>query len=247
MGFLDHSTNNIILDAVLTDAGRERLARNDNSFNLVKFALGDDEVNYGIIQKYGRTVGKEKIEKNTPIFEAFTLQSQAQKYKLIASPNPNLIKIPSLLLSGDQAYSATVNTLTLYPQQTLGKATQARINLSQKIENETSIDIEWRDETYLVELPDLLLKMTGNISPNNVDRMRRATYIMPKTSVTSAGGSVLDLNISCRSLTSTMFEVYGTGTSKSTIKTYIRVTGMSSGTVKDIAVEIKQPANYQCE
>ena len=36
MGFLDHSTNNIILDAVLTDAGREALARNDGSFEIIK-------------------------------------------------------------------------------------------------------------------------------------------------------------------------------------------------------------------
>ena len=70
MGYLDHSTNNIIVDAVLTDIGREFLARNDGSFSIVKFALGDDEVDYTMIQKFGRTVGKEKIEKNTPVFEA---------------------------------------------------------------------------------------------------------------------------------------------------------------------------------
>ncbi len=64
MGFLDHSTNNIILDAVLTDIGRQFLAKNDGSFSIHKFALGDDEVNYNIIQKYGRVVGREKIEKN---------------------------------------------------------------------------------------------------------------------------------------------------------------------------------------
>ena len=44
MGFLDHSTNNIIIDAVLTDRGRELLARNDGSFEITKFAFGDDEV-----------------------------------------------------------------------------------------------------------------------------------------------------------------------------------------------------------
>ena len=75
MGFLDNSTNNLILDAVLTDVGRQFLARNDGSFSIHKFALGDDEVNYGIVTKYGRTVGAEKIEKNTPIFEALTLYS----------------------------------------------------------------------------------------------------------------------------------------------------------------------------
>ena len=65
MGYLDHSTNNIIVDAVLTDIGREFLARNDGSFSIVKFALGDDEVDYTMIEKFGRTVGKEKIEKTT--------------------------------------------------------------------------------------------------------------------------------------------------------------------------------------
>ena len=40
MGFLDHSTNNIIIDAVLTDRGRELLAANDGSFRIVKFAFG---------------------------------------------------------------------------------------------------------------------------------------------------------------------------------------------------------------
>ena len=46
MGFLDNSTNNIIVDAVLTDYGRELLARNDGSFSIKKFAFGDDEVDY---------------------------------------------------------------------------------------------------------------------------------------------------------------------------------------------------------
>ena len=49
MGFLNHATNNIIIDAVLTERGRELLA-NEN-FNVSNFALGDDEVDYSIIQK----------------------------------------------------------------------------------------------------------------------------------------------------------------------------------------------------
>ena len=64
MGFLDHSTNNIIVDAVLTDTGRRLLAANDQSFQIMQFALSDEEVDYGIIKKFGRNVGQEKIEKN---------------------------------------------------------------------------------------------------------------------------------------------------------------------------------------
>ena len=69
MGFLDHSSNNIILDAVLTDKGRELLARNDGSFSIEKFALGDDEIDYSIIKQFGRTIGKEKIDNLNKIFE----------------------------------------------------------------------------------------------------------------------------------------------------------------------------------
>jgi hypothetical protein len=68
MGFLDHSTNNIILDAVLTDVGRRKLADNDGGFRIAFFSLADDEVDYTTIQKFGRTVGKEKIAKTTPVF-----------------------------------------------------------------------------------------------------------------------------------------------------------------------------------
>jgi hypothetical protein len=52
MGFLDNSTNNIKIDVVLTDMGRQLLSRNDGSFSIHKFALGDDEVDYSIIQQF---------------------------------------------------------------------------------------------------------------------------------------------------------------------------------------------------
>jgi hypothetical protein len=45
MAFLDNSAD-LILDVVLTDEGRKRLARGDNSFRVTKFALADDEINY---------------------------------------------------------------------------------------------------------------------------------------------------------------------------------------------------------
>ena len=50
MGFLDNS-GDIILDAVLTDLGRERLARGDGSFKITKFAVADDEIDYGKYNK----------------------------------------------------------------------------------------------------------------------------------------------------------------------------------------------------
>ena len=42
MSFLDRSS--LIVDAVLTDKGREELSK--NQFEIVKFALGDDDIDY---------------------------------------------------------------------------------------------------------------------------------------------------------------------------------------------------------
>ena len=50
MGFLDNS-GDIILDAVLTDTGRMRLAKGDGSFKISKFALADDEIDYKLYDK----------------------------------------------------------------------------------------------------------------------------------------------------------------------------------------------------
>ena len=96
MGFLDHSTNNIIVDAVLTDVGREKLAAATTAENFIaSYAFADDEVDYTLIKKYGTIVGKEKIEKNTPVFEASTNAELGVKFFLETSSNP-VVAQPSI-------------------------------------------------------------------------------------------------------------------------------------------------------
>ena len=234
MGWLDHSTNNIILDAVLTDVGRQFLARNDGSFSIHKFALGDDEVNYGVIAKYGRTVGSEKIEKNTPIFEALTNQQFAQKYKLISISNPNLLRLPSLSLSGDANVDSLNNVVVL------GRNAQktATMGVEQTIQNETSIDVELRDQTFIVEVPNQFLQILRQ-TPENIDGQQRATYILTRSPAeNSFGGSAVQFTLSVKSLTDAIFTVYGTTANKARIKTFIKVTGVQSGAVKDIGIVI---------
>ena len=46
MAFLDTS-GTIILDAILTDIGRKRMVQ--GAFRVSKFALGDDEMDYGLV------------------------------------------------------------------------------------------------------------------------------------------------------------------------------------------------------
>lgn len=95
MAFLDNS-GDIILDAVLTDTGRLRLARGDGSFRIAKFALGDDEIDYGkynVNNPSGSAYYDLDILK-TPVFEAFTNNASNMQSKLISIARTNLLYLP---------------------------------------------------------------------------------------------------------------------------------------------------------
>jgi hypothetical protein len=236
MGYLDHSTSAIIVDAVLTDIGREFLARNDGSFSIVKFALGDDEVDYTMIQKFGRTVGKEKIEKNTPVFEAQTNGNYALKYKAISVSNPNLVRLPKVTFTSDGLDS----TGTLVTMTRTGAASSRRVTLTQTIVGESLIDPELRDQAYIVKMSNQFLNLTG-YTPDTIDKDSVASYILLRSpGETAAGGSSVTLPITVRSLTDTQFTVYGNSSNKSIITTVINVTGLQSGAVKEFEVQISK-------
>tara|TARA_R100000152_G_C6780957_1_gene214518 strand:+ start:3366 stop:4304 length:939 start_codon:yes stop_codon:yes gene_type:complete len=100
MGFLDNS-GDIILDAVLTDAGRARLAAGDGSFKIAKYAFGDDEIDYA---KYDKTSlsgsAYYDIEiLRTPVLEAFTNNTSTMKSKLLSIPRTNLLYLPIVKLN----------------------------------------------------------------------------------------------------------------------------------------------------
>jgi hypothetical protein len=100
MAFLDNS-GDIILDAVLTDTGRMRMAKGDGSFKIVKFALGDDEINYTLFDK-GHSSGSAYYDLEvlqTPVLEAFTDNAASMKSKLISIPRTNLLYLPVLKLN----------------------------------------------------------------------------------------------------------------------------------------------------
>ena len=234
MGYLDHSTNNIIVDAVLTDIGREFLARNDGSFSIVKFALGDDEVDYTMIRKFGRTVGKEKIEKNTPVFEAQTNANLALKFKAVSVSNPNLVRLPRVTFTSDGLDA----TGTLVSMTRTGSSTSRSVTLTQTITGESLIDPELRDQAYIVKMANQFLSLTG-FTPDTIDKDGVATYILLRApGETSAGGSTITLPLVVRSITDTQYTVYGNSTDKTIITTVVSVTGLQSGATKEFEVQI---------
>ena len=100
MAFLDNS-GDIILDAVLTDAGRQRLAR--GNFKVVKFALGDEEINYKIFNgshPSGSAFYDLEVMQ-TPILEAFTNNTSMMKSKLITMTRNNILYMPIFKMNFD--------------------------------------------------------------------------------------------------------------------------------------------------
>tara|TARA_R110000868_G_scaffold7434_1_gene40353 strand:- start:946 stop:1968 length:1023 start_codon:yes stop_codon:yes gene_type:complete len=94
MGYLDNS-GDIILDAVLTDTGRARLAKGDGSFRIVKFALGDDEIDYSLFNVNANTGYEDLRILKLPIFEAFTNNTSTLNSKLLTySNNTSLLYLP---------------------------------------------------------------------------------------------------------------------------------------------------------
>ena len=98
MAFLDNS-GDIILDVVLTDEGRRRLAQGDGTFNITKFALGDDEVNYALYNTNTGSAYQDLEILQTPIFESFTNNTSAMSSMLVSIPRNNLLYLPIVKLN----------------------------------------------------------------------------------------------------------------------------------------------------
>ena len=95
MAFLDNS-GDIILDAVLTETGRKRMA--NGNFTIVKFGLGDDEINYGKYNK-NHASGSAYYDLEilqTPVFEASTGYNAGINYGLMSLTNPNILYMPTI-------------------------------------------------------------------------------------------------------------------------------------------------------
>ena len=99
--YLDNGKS-IILDCVLTDTARFRLASGDVSkLKIVKFALADDEINYGRYQKNhsSGSAWRDLELLQTPVLEAFTNNASSMKHRLVTLRRNDLMYMPNLLIN----------------------------------------------------------------------------------------------------------------------------------------------------
>jgi len=181
MGFLDNS-GDIILDAVLTDTGRMRLAKGDGSFKIQKFALGDDEIDYNLYDK-NHASGSAYYDLEilqTPVLEAFTNNTSTMNSKIISIPNSNLLYLPVIELNQAAASSAKMSDGIFNIKITNKEIAGANLLLGYDLANFTPIRLDQGLDTdeisptrdlssdlqetkYMVELDSRLIQLIPGI------------------------------------------------------------------------------------
>lgn len=129
MGFLDNSSS--IVAAILTRKGRELLAKNDGSFKIVRFAFGDDEINY---QLYDPDTEDDSKILNLPILEPSSNELTALRYRLVTAPIGTqqvayLLANPTSLL----LQNITISNATLANKGTFSIITKAGVDTSYNV------------------------------------------------------------------------------------------------------------------
>jgi hypothetical protein len=232
MGFADNS-GEIFVDAVLTDEGRERLARNDGSFAIVRFRLGDDEIDYRFWAELTGSDSKDRKILDTPIFEAFTNEAVALRYPLVSVRNSRLQFLPTMV--------AKPSAVALR-EQTDSIGGGIDVTVSQEIARaQTILPAEIIDVNYSVEVDNDLIYVSGE-TPLSITPFGTARYIISAAAgrQTAAGGTECKFNLRVQTLTTEAFDVLvGTNVARPrTIETMAVVTGQQSGMNTRIPITI---------
>jgi hypothetical protein len=195
MAFLDNS-GDIILDAVLTDTGRKRLAQGDGSFRITKFALGDDEIDYESYdnQNPSGSAYYDLEIMQTPVFEAFTNNTSNMNSKIITITRSNLLYLPvlkrnaisgmpnagtgslgTILIAATDTTSKTLSDLapaiSAYINGNDGTQTNGGIRVDQGIDNDSSnnqkLDSDLTETQYMIEIDNRLGTIVGGDVSNS--------------------------------------------------------------------------------
>ena len=125
MGFLNNTS--VTVDAVLTKKGRELLARGQDEFQITKFALADDEIDYrlwDVTHPNGSNYYGAVIE-NMPLLEAFVDENQVMRFTLVSLPK-NTAKLPVLEVpSPSLVFNGPGVTQTITPNTRNGSDAEA--------------------------------------------------------------------------------------------------------------------------
>jgi hypothetical protein len=229
MGLIDNS-GDILIDAVLTDTGREFLARNDGSFEVVRYTFGDDEISYTLFNANTGSLQQDINIVNTPIFEASVNEKIALKYPLLSISNPDLKFLPTL--------NANISSITL------GERNDAQVGKTLQFNQTTqagrTVPSEIVDASFIIQLNNDLLFVEQQ-TPVSISPFGTAQFIVPRTSIGSNQGAIVSFNVAIQSLSADLWNTLGTGTKGTrTISTKVKCQGALSGLSTEVSITINE-------
>lgn len=130
MGFIN--SNQIVIDAVLTKKGRQLLRK--GQFNVTKFALGDDQINYRLSQRDILA---------TPVLEPSSDQNTALISRLVTLA-ADTTTISTLVIAA-QGFKFVDNTLTI----SLVVNQQLTVNVMNSSNLDTVFDVVVQDDSHI--------------------------------------------------------------------------------------------------
>lgn len=237
MAFIDRS-DAIIVDAVVTSVGREKIARNDGSFRVVGYVFADDEIDYSLFNASTGSAFMDEEILETPLFEANVNEAINISFPLMSITNPNLKYLPNL---------ATDNaSISVGEEKGLSAGTTVRFYQSTN-QNAKIVPSEIQDSSFKIELIYELLQIE-NEAPLDITPYGTAIYIIQRDSalIQSSQGSQTTFKLRPQSLSSTTWSTYGVSGSagaKRTIQTRVKATGNQSGLSSEITVTIQEEFN----
>jgi len=221
MGFLssDFIGGQLIVDVCLTDLGRSLIARGDGSFNVTRFTISDDCIDYSLWDS-SSPGAEDRIILTTPIFEGFINESFALKYPAISCDVPNLKYLPKIEVSP--------TTITKYYRDAIKNAFVITVTQKMITNDVATIPSSIWDPSWMVEVDDDLLYCELDVI--NITGYNVGQYILPTEASTLSNVNSSTLYLRTREVTSEQWSTYGTGTSPSRqISTLVKFTGINSG------------------
>jgi hypothetical protein len=212
------SNTSVVVDAILTDVGRQLLAQNDGSFQITQFSLSDDEVDYTLYnpnQPSGSAFYGEAIE-NMPIIQAFPQANEIMKYKLVTLPRGT---------SALPVISIGYNTIQLKQG--------AALSITPQTLNYLGATSTFEQSGYVATIGDVRTMSAFNGVGVNTPSATALNTTGTTTVGTNVSKTVIGTSINLTA--TTVNTLFGTNT---TLYTTLTVTGRDSGARVQVPVQI---------
>lgn len=224
MGFLssDFSTSTVVIDAVLTDLGRQFIARGDGSFSITKWTVSDDEIDYTLWNP-NNAGAEDAAILATPILEGFINESFALKYPMMSCDIPNLKYLPKIV--------SEPTSVTKYYRDSIKNSFVITVTQKMITNDVASIPSQIWDPSFIVQVDDDLL-ICDKIDLVNISAYNIASYIVPTSSTTITNINSCNVYFRSREITEEQWITYansGTVSPNRQITTLVRFTGTTSG------------------